>query len=255
MVGKKLKLTLLGSVAAALCLVGATASSQAQEFTFKDKAEFEQAVKDVILADPQVLFDAIELHRANETRDQQAKAAEKIEEYKEHFSRKEAPSVGAEDADITIVEFFDYNCGYCKRALPDIQAVVDEDDKVRVVFNEMAILGPTSQTAALWSLAAHKQGKYFEYHVALMEHKGPKTEEELMKLGESIGLDAEQLKKDAASEEVKAEFDKDMTVAQDVGVQGTPAFIVGTQFVPGYVPKNALMDIIKEERAKLANEG
>lgn len=80
---------------------------------------------------------------------------------------------------MTVIEFFDYNCGYCKRALPDIQAAIKDDANLRVVFKDMPILGPTSKTAALWALAAHKQGKYFDYHVALMEHKGPKKKPSL----------------------------------------------------------------------------
>jgi protein-disulfide isomerase len=101
-------------------------------------------------------------------------------------------------------------------------------------------------------LAAHEQGKYFEYHVALMEHRGPKEEAALMKLATDTGLDAEKLKADANSEKIAAQLEKDMVIAREVGAQGTPAFIIGTQFIPGYVGEEGLKTIIAEERAKLA---
>ncbi|MBX2834730.1 MAG: DsbA family protein [Micavibrio sp.] len=229
------------------------AGAMAEEIKFKDKAAFEKAVKQFLVENPQVVFEeTLQSYRMQEERLQKEAAEAGIKKHLGYLTAKDAPSIGAEaaNADITVVEFFDYNCGYCKRALPAIQDIVESDDKVRVVLKEMAILGPTSETAALWSLAANNQDKYFDYHVALMNHNGPKEEAELEKLAKSVGLDVEQMKKDATSDETKAILRKDMEVAQEIGAQGTPAFIIGTQFIPGYVDEERMKQIIAEERAK-----
>lgn len=244
------KMLLMTTVIGAIGMT--SASAQAADYTFKDKDAFNAAVKEFILTNPSVLMESIDLHRAQQEQAAKDTASKKLSEHTEYLTGPDRPSVGNPDADITVVEFFDYNCGYCKRALPDIQAAINDDPNLRVVFKDMAILGPASRTAALWSLAAHEQGKYFEYHVALMEHRGPKEEAALMKLATDTGLDAEKLKADANSEKIAAQLEKDMVIAREVGAQGTPAFIIGTQFIPGYVGEEGLKTIIAEERAKLA---
>ena len=249
--GKKMMLT-----ASVVALSAVSVSSvQAQDLSFKNKDEFNEAVKSFILENPEVLFESIDRFREKEQENAQKSAREKISEHAEYLTRPDAPSFGNPDGDITIVEFFDYNCGYCKRALPDIQAILDTDPNVRVVFKDMAILGPSSRTAALYALASKKQDKYFEYHVELMKHRGSKSEEELIKIGEKLGLDTGKLKADATSKEISEQLEKDSRIASEVGVQGTPAFIIGSQFIPGYVGEEGLKQAIEEERAKLKNEG
>ncbi len=225
---------------------------QAENLTFKDKDAFGEAVKGYLFENPEVIFESIERHRAQQEQDKKKNAEIKMEEHLPYLTSADNPSVGNPDGDITVIEFFDYNCGYCKRALPDIQSALDGDKNLRVVLKDMAILGPSSRKLALWSLAAHKQGKYFEYHVALMNHNGSKEEDGLMKLATQLGMDAEKLKADANSNEIAAQLDKDTIIAGEVGVQGTPAFIIGTQFIPGYVGADGLKQIIAEERAKLS---
>jgi len=235
--------------------VFAAGTVQAQDLTFKDKDAFGAAVREYLLENPAVIFEAVDKHRAEQEKMEKASAESKIEEHAAFLTSKDAPFIGNPNADITIVEFFDYNCGYCKRALTDIQALVKEDSNIRVVFKEMAILGPTSKTAALWSLAAHKQGKYFDFHVALMQHSGPKNESELEKLAAKVGLDVEKMKADANSKEIADQFDKDMQISREIGAQGTPAFIIGTQFIPGYIGEDGLKAVVAEEREKLQKDG
>lgn len=237
-------------IASALVSQNAGAEPAAAGFTEAQKKEIGQVVKDYLLENPGLIFEAADKHRAN-MEAEAAKAAEAgIDENIGWLTRAEAPSVGSDNPDVTVVEFFDYNCGYCTRALPDIQNIIKADSNVRFVFKEIPILGPTSKTAALWALAAHRQGKYFEYHVAVMNHKGPKEEAQLEKLAKQIGLDVEKIKKDLASGEVEAELQKNIEISQKVGVQGTPAFIVGSTFIPGYVGEEGLKQAIEAERAK-----
>lgn len=241
-----------GVLIATLGILGtlSATTAKAEEFSINSKDELNALIKEYIMENPQVIFDSVDLHRANQEKQDQKKAESKIEEYIDTLTASDAPSAGSDKPDITIVEFFDYNCGYCKRALPDIQKILSEDSNIRFVFKEMAILGPTSKTAALWSLAAHKQGKYFEYHVALMNLAGAKTEDTLMALAKKIGLDAEKMKEDANSEEIAAKLQEDMKIAREIGANGTPAFIIGSQFIPGYIGEAGLKAAIAEERAK-----
>ncbi|MCB9982764.1 MAG: DsbA family protein [Rhodospirillales bacterium] len=236
----------------ALTLMGSGAAWAAEDAVFTDaqKDAMGAVIKDYLMENPNVIFEAIEAQRAQQEADAKKQAEVKILEHIDYLTRADAPSVGNPNADVTVVEFFDYNCGYCKRALPDIQATIKDDENLRVVFKEMPILGPTSKTAALWALAAHKQGKYFDYHVALMEHRGPKEEAELEKLAKGLELDVEKMKEDIASGEIEKELDKVTEVGREIGVSGTPAFIVGKTFIPGYVGEDGLKDAIKAEREK-----
>jgi len=231
--------------------------AQAEEAVFDDaqKTAIGETIKEYLMENPKVIFDAIDKFRAQEEAEKLEMAKTKISENVEYLTNADAPSVGNPNGDVTVIEFFDYNCGYCKKALTDIQAVIDNDENVRVVFKELPILGPTSRTAALWALAAHKQGKYFDYHVALMEHKGPKKEAELEKLAKDKGLDVEQMKKDIASGDIETELKNIMEVSRDIGVSGTPAFIIGDKFIPGYVGESGLRQAIEETRAKAENDG
>ena len=219
-------------------------------FTDAQKAEMGDVIKNYLLENPQVIFEAADKYKAQQEAETIKKAETSIKDNIEYLTRADAPSTGNPKGDVTVVEFFDYNCGYCKKALPDIHNLSKSDANVRVVFKEMPIVGPTSRTAALWALAANKQGKYFEFHVAVMDHKGPKEDAEMEKLAKDLGLDVEKMKKDIESQDIKNELAKDMTVAGEIGVQGTPAFIVGTTFIPGYVGEEGLKQAIADVRSK-----
>jgi protein-disulfide isomerase len=233
---------------ASVCAPQAGAAETA--FNATQKEEIGKIVHEYILDNPSIVFEAAEKYRMQQEEESAKKSEASIKEHMEFLTRADAPSAGNPKGDVTIVEFFDYNCGYCRKALSDIQTVLKNDPNVRVVFKEMPILGPTSKTAALWALAAHRQGKYFDFHVAVMDHKGPKEEAELEKLAKAVGLDLKKLKEDIASEAVQTELNKDIEIARQIGVQGTPAFIVGTSFIPGYVGEEGLKKAIAEARSK-----
>jgi len=250
-IGTKLILTTAIAGAAGVFLLGQSQPSQAEfaEYSPAQKEALGGVIKDYLMENPQVIFDAIEEHRMNEEAKQQEQAANAIKDNLSKLTAAGAPSIGPADADVTIIEFFDYNCGYCKRVIPDIQAITAQDKKVRFVFKEMPILGPTSLAAAKWAMAAHKQGKYFEYHTALMEFRGPKEDKQLEKLAKDVGLDIDQMKKDANSSEVQAMIDADVALARTIGINGTPAFIVGETLYPGYIGEDGMLNAIKEARA------
>jgi protein-disulfide isomerase len=134
---------------------------------------------------------------------------------------------------ITVVEFFDYNCGYCKRGFPELAKLIDKDSKVRVVFKELPILSKGSEEAARVALAARLQGKYWEVHRALLESKGQANEAVALKIAEKLGLDMAKLKKDTESSEIKAEIERVRELATKMGINGTPHFLVGDRGIAG----------------------
>ena len=218
-------------------------------FTPEQKAAIQTILEERLNEKPEIIIQAVDNFRAKQEQAAQEQAAQNIGKHLDWMTSADAPSAGAADADVTVVEFFDYNCGYCKRALPDVQNLLKSDSKLRVVFHEMPILSETSRTAAQWAMAAHKQGKYFEYHVAVMDHQGPQTEEALEKIAGDLGLDVKKMKEDAGSAEIAAQIDKSAEVARAIGINGTPAFIINGELYPGYLGEDGLKQGIEKARS------
>lgn len=232
--------------------VFALSISSAQAFSDAEKSQIKEVVKELLKEEPGLVIEAMTEYRIQETKREAEAAAENLKKYEDYFKRADAPIAGNPKGDIVVVEFFDYNCGYCKRAFDDLAKLIQDDDRVKVIFQEMPILGPSSQTMAEYSLAAKRQDKYFEFHIALMSHKGGKTDEDILKLAEKAGLDTEKLKKDAKSDEVAAEIAKSKEVAIDLGIRGTPAFIIDGSLERGYLGPGGLKNRIKEIEAEKA---
>lgn len=230
-------------------LCGGFASTSAMAADAMSKAQVQEIVHEFLMDNPEVIFESIENYRTKQEADKQAQAAKNIEKYKDYLTSKDSPSAGNPNGDVTIVEFFDYNCGYCKKALSDVAATISDDDNVRFIFKEMPILSASSRDMARWALAANKQGKYFEYHVELMKMRGSKDTASFRKLGSDLGMDADQLEKDANSEAVKADIEKSVSVARELGVNGTPAFIINGEMYPGYLGPEGMKKAIKQARA------
>jgi len=203
-------------------------------FTPDQKQQIEKIIKDYLITNPEIF---IEVQTALEEK-MEKEQAEKLkvaiaENAAEIYREPDAAVAGNPDGDITVVEFFDYNCGYCKRGLGDIVKLVESDPNVRVVFKELPILSKGSEEAARVALAAKRQGKYWEVHRALLQARGHMNEAAALRLAEKEGVDMEQLKADMASPEVAAEVAKSEELAKKMGVNGTPHFLVGDRAIPG----------------------
>lgn len=212
------------------------------------RGDVEKIIKEYLADNPEVIIESLENYREKQERSFQANAEENIKKNLDYLTRASAPSFGNPDADIVVVEFFDYNCGYCRRAWTDIQKLAEEDGNVRFIFKEMPILSPNSVELAKWSLAAHKQDKYFEFHSAVMMHKGTKSAGAMKKIASELGLDPEQLEKDAGSSQIQEELDKSLSVAREIGIRGTPAFIINGELYPGYLGEEGLRQSIEKAR-------
>lgn len=240
------------STAACLALIGGVATNAKADLNDTEKTEINKMIEAYINENPQVILDSLENYRQEQIDQVEKEASEKAAALISDIRQKTKsyPTVGDKNADLVVVEFFDYNCGYCKKAFESVQGVVENEKDTKVVFVEMPILGPTSLLASQWSLAADKQGKYFEFHQALMNHRGEKTEEELAKLAEKAGLDVAKLKKDATSQEIQDEIQTNLKLADTLGITGTPGFIVETEIIRGYLPYEQMKSIINAERQK-----
>jgi len=237
----------LGTCAAALSF--AVPAVSAESFTEEQKAEIETLFKKFLADNPESILESVDNFRAEQERQTQQSAQDSLKKYQEYFARDDMPMAGNPEGDVTVVEYFDYNCGYCKKAFADIRKIIDEDKNVRVVFQEMPILSPSSRTMATLALAAHRQGKYFEMHTALMDHRGSQSDEAFYKVAESIGLDMDKMKAEVKAEEIMAEVQKTLDMARELGIKGTPGFIIGDRIYPGYIGLEGVKNAIADARA------
>lgn len=217
--------------------------------SIENEEEMGNFIRDYLMNNPQVIVEAVEMY----SRQEQAAAAERssdaVRANSDWLYNNEAhPAAGPADAGVTVVEFFDYNCGYCKRALSDVMTVLGEDDDVRVVFIELPILGDSSTEAAKWALAAEKQDMYLEYHVALMEHQGRLNDAQLANIAEKVGLDVAKLRQDKDADSILEQLQENINKARELGITGTPAFIIGDELARGYVGLDGLRAGIKQNR-------
>ncbi len=231
-------------------------TANAQEFTDAQKNQIQKMFEEYLLENGSTVIESVEKYQ-NEQEAQSRKLSEvKAKEFlKSLDGGKDLPMTGNKDGDITLVEFFDYNCGYCGRALEEIVTVLENDKNLKVIFLDMPILSPDSLETSKWSLAAHQQGKYFEFHQAIFDHKGQKNEKVFEKLAKDLGLDVEKLKKDKNSPDIEATLKNNVAKAQEMNIRGTPGFIINGQIFPGYMQAERITEILKEARANNANKG
>jgi len=227
----------------------ATPSAGAGPALTGDKAAVGRIVREYLLANPEVLVEAMQELEKKQEAQREAQAGVAIRQYEGQLLRDpDSPVGGNPYGDVAIVEFVDYQCGYCKRAHAAVKAVLAADPKVRVIYKDLPILGDASRVAALAALAARPQGKYLAFHDALMESRTQLDRTRILAIAESVGIDVARLEKDMQDPKVQQVIDRNMALANLLGVRGTPAFVVGRQFVPGAIDANALRQLIAEAR-------
>ena len=232
----------------ATAILLAPLSASAQELT--DERIKELALQ-AILENPQIIMKAVAILDQQRQQAQAAANAEVLTQQRALLeSDPNAPFMGAEEPTATIVEFFDYNCPYCKRAAADVKALLEGDDTVRVVYREWPILGEGSVFAARAALAAREQGLYEELHWALMELRGRAEEASVLAAARDVGLDIDQLLSDMESEAISEHIATSRGLAQSLGFTGTPSFVIGDSLVPGAIPLAELENLISLSRTE-----
>jgi protein-disulfide isomerase len=160
------------------------------------------------------------------------------------------PVLGNPKGDVTVVEFFDYRCPYCKQALNALQRLIRDDPNLRLVFKEFPILGPESVYASRVAIASREQGKYLELHHALMSHRGKFDQKSVLNIARGVGLDVDRLLVDMRKPQVEAMIKEASLIADRLAITGTPAIIIGDEVVPGYVDLVTLKTLVVAARRK-----
>ncbi|MGI9413948.1 MAG: DsbA family protein [Hyphomicrobiales bacterium] len=243
-----------------LCLVAASfaiglsvafSAVRAEDALFNDaqKQEMHKIIRDYLVQNPNVLREAIEALEKQAQEQELARSREGIKQNADLVYRSKRGFVfGNPDGNVTVVEFFDYNCGFCKRSLDDILALVKADPDLKLILKEFPILGEGSVFAARAAIASKKQDKYWDLHLAMMQHRGALDETATIAIAKQVGLDIDQLRKDMDDDEVAATINESMQLAQAVGINGTPAFIIDDRLIPGALGLDTMQSQIAEIR-------
>ncbi|QIE43936.1 DsbA family protein (plasmid) [Rhodobacteraceae bacterium SC52] len=214
----------------------------------------EDRVKELVLEaireNPEIVLEAVQIIERAEQERLATAATSVLSENRDLLENDpNAPVLGNPEGDVTVVEFFDYNCPYCRRVKPHIKALLDEDPNVRLVYREWPILGDGSVFAARAALAAREQGKYEEFHWALMGMQGRAEEASVIQVAQEIGLDIAQLRRDMQAPEIDAHIAASMEMSRQLGFNGTPSFVIGDALVPGVIEADQMIRLAQEARA------
>jgi protein-disulfide isomerase len=213
------------------------------------QAEFERRVRDDLLAHPEVIVEALQVYDARQKQAQEDQIHAVVAERADDILRDPASPVGGNaEGNVTLVEFFDYNCPYCRQMMPIMAQAEAADSQLRVVYKEFPILGPDSAFAAKAALAANRQGGYVKFHRALFQVKGRVTEAVVLKVAAEAGLDVGRLKTDMRSPDIQASIDRNLQLAQALNINGTPGFVAGKQVLYGATNLATLKQVIGQAR-------
>ena len=221
----------------------------AGEFTDTQKQELGAFIHDYLMKNPEVLREALQELDQRQKQAEDAARKEALSSKAAAIFRQDGDLVGGNPkGKVTVVEFFDYNCAYCRKAFPDVMKMIGDDNDIRLVMKEFPILGPGSTYAARAALASRKQGKYWQFHIAMMSHDGRIDEATADEVAASVGLDVTKLKADMAANDVSSVIDRNMGLADSLNIQGTPAFIVDETVIPGAIGYDGLVSAVKQVR-------
>ncbi|WP_439117813.1 DsbA family protein [Nereida ignava] len=212
-----------------------------------------ELVLETILENPEIVMQAVDILQRREAAAQAAVQADTLTTQRLLLEQDpNAPVLGNPDGDVTVIEFFDYNCPYCRQAMPEVQAMLDADPNIRLVYREWPILGDGSVFAAKAALASRNQDKYEEFHWALMGMEGRAEEASVLRVADLVGLDIDQLLTDMEGAEIAEHITASSQLSQALGFNGTPSFVIGDELLPGFVEEELLTEAVQQTR--LANQ-
>jgi len=228
------------------------AKSVSRASTAVQKERIERIVREYLLENPVVIREALQVLQQREEMQRSAATSANLKLLtSEIYSDADSPVVGNAKGDVTVVVFFDYFCGYCKKTMPGLQTLLANDSSVRIVYKELPILGPQSLVAAKAALAAGQQGKFAEFHQAMLGADGA-GEDVIRAVAKRLDLDYAKLQADMLDTKIGAAIDRNHRLAEALNVNGTPAYLVGERIIPGAIDAGSLARLIQDERAKLA---
>jgi protein-disulfide isomerase len=222
--------------------------AQAQAFSPPQRDEIVRIVRDALKSDPTILRNALVALQNDESKRQDKVTSEVLGLLGPKLVDPADPVAGNPNGDVTVIEFYDTRCPYCRRMLPTMAQLLRADPKVRLVYKDWPILGPASQLESRALLAAQRQGGYFKLQEALMREGTAPTSDTIRADAERLGLDGGQLLRDMDDPAIKARLDANLALAQQIGLQGTPALIIGQRLIGGAMDLPELRQAVAEAR-------
>jgi protein-disulfide isomerase len=241
---------------AAIALVMAaafTGAAQAEPFSADQRQQIEGIVKDYLMQHPEVIQDVMaELEKQQQDAENEKHRTAVRDNNATLFSSPHQVVLGNPEGNVTMVEFFDYNCGYCKRALPDMVELLKNNPNLKFILKEFPVLGEGSVEAARVAVAVRMQDgtgkKYLEFHQKLLGGRGAADKARALAVAKDVGFDMARIEKDMNSDEAKKTIDEDLKLADAIGVSGTPTYVVGNEVVVGAVGLDALKEKLAESQ-------
>lgn len=215
------------------------------------KKGIEKIIEEYLVKNPEILVRAMDVYRTKQVRSDRDRIVSTLARVDKNLRYNPATPVGGNPkGDVTVVEFFDYRCPYCKQVFPTIMKLLKADKNIRFVFKEFPILGPDSIIAAQAAVAVWKfaPGKYMDFHRAMMGGRTKVTEASVFRLAKKIGLDPAKLRQWMRDPAVNEEIENNARIAQELGITGTPAFVFGDQIVPGAIDEATMRRLVSEDR-------
>ena len=216
-----------------------------------DRKEIESIIHEYIMNNPELIIKSVEKLRQVVEQENDDKKNFLIKNFELFANDKNIPWQGEENANVILIEFFDYNCGYCKKSLDAITNILKSYNNIKVSFRDYPILSTTSTSAAKAALAAQKQGKYFNFHSNLMKFQGNLTEEDIFNIAKSSGLKIKQLKLDMDDPEIVTIINDTRDLAKSLGIRGTPTFLINGKLFAGALDENRLKFLIDEALSEI----
>ena len=216
------------------------------------RQDIENIVREYLIKNPEVIREAMQALQEKEEAQKKLGLAENMKKLRpEILSDASAPVTGNASGDVSVVVFYDYFCGYCKKTLPELQNLVAKDHSVKIIYKEFPILGAQSLIAARAALEAARQGKFEAFHREMIESDST-SDEAIKAISDKLGLDWAQLRKDMNDPQIDTTIERNQKLATALNIEGTPAYLVGDRIIPGAIDSESLVRLINDERAKLA---
>lgn len=216
-------------------------------------AAIEKIVRDYLKKNPEIVVEAIEAHKQKQLAQEEAAVKQALAARKDELNNDPYSAVGGNpNGDVTVVEFFDYQCGVCKRVHAVVAKMTERDPKIRRVYKEWPILGPGSVFASRAAIASRKQGdrKYIKFHNAMMESKKSLSAQTILDIAGSVGLDPAKLRKDMEAPEVTQTIQRNYALATALKLNGTPSFVIGSELLRGARDFDTMMQMVRDARKK-----
>ena len=236
---------------ATVLAVGPILSAWAESPSVPAQPALDQAIEQYIRSHPEVIEQALKSLESKRQRGEKLRIRQAIAAHQEELLRDPAsPVSGNVNGDVTVIEFFDYRCGYCKRVASAVTQLQKDEPGVRVVYKDFPILGEVSVFGARAALAAREQGKHQAFHEAMLASESELTQEEVLAIAQRVGLDVKKLESDLHAPEWQSAIDRNHALAKLLGISGTPGFVVGSEVYPGALDLTRLKALVAQARTK-----